>query len=449
MRAGSGSFTRLRMAMILALRWTGSSLVWVSSTSSICWPQGMTGLSAVIGSWNIIDMRVQRSSRSRASPAARMFSPSSRISPDTGFSALASSPMTVKAITDLPEPDSPTRQTISPGLTVKLTFSTAWARSAPAGRATVRLRTSRTGFFSALIDTPNTPSCCASHFLAHLRIERVAQAVAHDVHGQHRQCKEDAGIEDVVREHAEQGAALGHDVAPARDFRRDADAEEGQDRLGQDGGGGDEGALHDQGRDGVGQDVAEHQGPGRRADRDGALDIGLLAHREHHGAHQAHDSRHVGHDDGEDHGDQAGAPDRDQRDGEQYARYRHQPVHDAHDDAVEPSDVAGDQADDEADRDGDGGDGDADRQRHARAVNYPAVDVTTQAVGAHEDDTLDSGAVVEAEGDLGARLLVACRRIDARRIHGAEDRRQDGDRQHDQKDGAADNDGRVADGESP
>jgi len=30
--------------------------------------------------------------------------------------------MTVKAITDLPEPDSPTRQTISPGLTVKLTF---------------------------------------------------------------------------------------------------------------------------------------------------------------------------------------------------------------------------------------------------------------------------------------------------------------------------------------
>ena len=85
----------------------------------------MTGLSAVIGSWKIIDMRVQRSSRSRASPAARMFSPSSRISPETGFSALASRPITVKAITDLPEPDSPTRQTISPGLTVKLTFSTA------------------------------------------------------------------------------------------------------------------------------------------------------------------------------------------------------------------------------------------------------------------------------------------------------------------------------------
>ena len=85
----------------------------------------MTGLSAVIGSWKIIDMRVQRSSRSRVSPTVRMFSPSSRISPEVGFSALASRPMTVKAITDLPDPDSPTRQTISPGLTVKLTFSTA------------------------------------------------------------------------------------------------------------------------------------------------------------------------------------------------------------------------------------------------------------------------------------------------------------------------------------
>ena len=145
MRSGSGSFTRSRMAMILARRWAASSLVWVSSTSSICSPQVMTGLSAVIGSWKIIDMRVQRSSRSRSSLAARTFSPSSRISPELGFSALASRPMTVKAITDLPEPDSPTRQTISPGLTVKLTLSTANSRSAPLGSVTERLRTSRTG----------------------------------------------------------------------------------------------------------------------------------------------------------------------------------------------------------------------------------------------------------------------------------------------------------------
>src|SRR5665213_1112069 len=278
MRCGSGSFTRSRMAMILALRALASSLVWVSSTSSICSPQVMTGLSAVIGSWKIIDMRVQRSWRRRSSEAARMFSPSSRISPLVGFSALASRPITVKAITDLPEPDSPTRQTISPGLTVKLTFSTACARSAPLGRATERLRTSRTGFLSGIYSTviptearraewrdlfillsnakrrPSTSLRSArgdgkrSYFFTHLGIERVAQPVAHDVDGEDGEGEEDARVQDVVREDPEQRAALGHDVAPARRLGRDADAEEAQDRLDDDRGGGGEGALHDQRR---------------------------------------------------------------------------------------------------------------------------------------------------------------------------------------------------------
>ena len=53
-----------------------------------------------------------------------------------------------------------------------------------------------------------------------------------------------------------------------RGLRRDADAQEGEDGLGEDRGGGEEGPLHDQRRDGVGQDVAEQQHPGRRADRD-------------------------------------------------------------------------------------------------------------------------------------------------------------------------------------
>src|SRR5476649_2129740 len=291
MRSGSGSFTRFRIAMILALRAVWSSLVWVLSTSSICSPQVMTGFRAVIGSWKIIDMRVQRSSRRRDSGAVRMFSPCSRISPEVGFSALASRPITVKAITDLPEPDSPTRQTISPGLTVKLTFSTAWTRSAPEGRETLRLRTSRTGLLASDINAP--PS--SSYFLAHLRIERVTQPIAHDVDGKHGEREEDAGIKDVVREHAEQRAALGHDVAPARNLRWDADAEEAERRLGQDGSGRDEGTLDDQRRHGVGQDVTEHQDPGRRADRDGALDIGFLAHRQHDRADQPHDARHVGH----------------------------------------------------------------------------------------------------------------------------------------------------------
>ena len=54
------------------------------------------------------------------------------------------SPMTLKAVTDLPEPDSPTTQTISPAFTEMLMFSTACLRSAPEGSSTVMLRTSRT-----------------------------------------------------------------------------------------------------------------------------------------------------------------------------------------------------------------------------------------------------------------------------------------------------------------
>ena len=54
------------------------------------------------------------------------------------------------AVTDLPEPDSPTTQTISPGATANETFSTALTRSAPAGRRTVRPCTSRTGLSAML-----------------------------------------------------------------------------------------------------------------------------------------------------------------------------------------------------------------------------------------------------------------------------------------------------------
>ena len=73
----------------------------------------MTGLSAVIGSWKIIDMRAPRSSRRRSSPAASRFSPSSRILPPETGSVFGRSPMIVCAITLLPEPDSPTRHRIS------------------------------------------------------------------------------------------------------------------------------------------------------------------------------------------------------------------------------------------------------------------------------------------------------------------------------------------------
>ena len=79
----------------------------------------MTGLSAVIGSWKIMAMRVPRRSRRRAGVASSTSSPSSSTSPAVAVSSRGSRPMTAWAVTDLPEPDSPTTHTISPAPTEK------------------------------------------------------------------------------------------------------------------------------------------------------------------------------------------------------------------------------------------------------------------------------------------------------------------------------------------
>ena len=64
----------------------GSRPVCVRSTSSIWRPQLITGLSAVIGSWKIIDMAVQRSSRRRLSGALSSSLPCSATLPATAVS---------------------------------------------------------------------------------------------------------------------------------------------------------------------------------------------------------------------------------------------------------------------------------------------------------------------------------------------------------------------------
>ena len=53
--------------------------------------------------------------------------------------------MIAPADRDLPDPDSPTMQTISPGFTVRFSPSSAKGRSEPSGRAIFRSRISRIG----------------------------------------------------------------------------------------------------------------------------------------------------------------------------------------------------------------------------------------------------------------------------------------------------------------
>ncbi len=98
-------------------RTSGSSAIWS--------PTRITGLSAVIGSWKIIETVVPRSSLRRSSPAAVTSTPSISIVPPVSFAPRGSRPTSARRVTVFPEPDSPTRPSASPGSTSNETPSTA------------------------------------------------------------------------------------------------------------------------------------------------------------------------------------------------------------------------------------------------------------------------------------------------------------------------------------
>ena len=99
---------------------------WCSTNISAIWrPTGDSGLSAVIGSWKIMPMRLPRSSRRRAAEASWISSPSSTMRPLPSDSGRRSRPMTASAVMLLPQPDSPTSPKASPRPISKETFSTA------------------------------------------------------------------------------------------------------------------------------------------------------------------------------------------------------------------------------------------------------------------------------------------------------------------------------------
>ena len=80
------------------------------------------GLRLSVGSWNTIWMRLRSGSLANALAAiAPMSSPSNMMTP----SLLSMRRITIVEVVDLPQPDSPTRPTLSPRLMVKLMPSTA------------------------------------------------------------------------------------------------------------------------------------------------------------------------------------------------------------------------------------------------------------------------------------------------------------------------------------
>ena len=148
-RSGSGIPVRRSSSTARARAWFFSRPSCSSSTSPIWLPTVYSGFSAVIGSWKIIAIRLPRSPRISRSDFAVSSSPPKRMRPVV--TAASTSRSTDSAVTDLPEPDSPTSANFSPGATVNETSST----TVEAPKRTVSPSISSKGFTSGMPVAPS------------------------------------------------------------------------------------------------------------------------------------------------------------------------------------------------------------------------------------------------------------------------------------------------------
>ena len=106
---------------------------------SLTWkPIFHTGLRLDIGSCGTMPIELPRSSTMRFSLAWVMSSPSKMICPPETRPLPGSRPMAESAVVDLPDPDSPTMATVSPGITVRCALRTAL--TGPSGVSKVMAR---------------------------------------------------------------------------------------------------------------------------------------------------------------------------------------------------------------------------------------------------------------------------------------------------------------------
>ena len=104
-----------------------------------CQPIVNAGLRAVIGSWKIIASRSPRRSESAAASSSRRLRPSNVMRPVTSPGGQATRPITESAVTLLPQPDSPTMQSVSPGESENEMPSTARAIALVGGEADAQI----------------------------------------------------------------------------------------------------------------------------------------------------------------------------------------------------------------------------------------------------------------------------------------------------------------------
>ena len=147
----------------------------VSSASRIWRPIVSTGFRLVIGSWKIIAISRPRIPRSSSSESwSRSRPPKSAVPVGDAARARAGSRAARATVTLLPQPDSPTIPSVSPGAMSNEIPLTAWIVPREVQNSTRRSSTDRRAPLWPLGPT------------AELRVERLAQAVADQVEAEHR-----------------------------------------------------------------------------------------------------------------------------------------------------------------------------------------------------------------------------------------------------------------------
>src|SRR4051794_21521854 len=338
-------------------------------------PTVSTGLRDVIGSWKpsaTSSPRPRRSSRFFSLNRSRPWNIAVPLTIRPGGVGIRPSSASVETL--LPEPDSPTIPSVSPGKRSYETPSTAWTIPSSVLNSTTRSLIERTG--------SGTHSPLG-------RVERIAKTVADEVDAQDDrddgQAREDRqpprgppGKRRRVR------LRLADEHAERRRRRLDPEVEEGERRLHQDRRADGERRVDDDRPEGVRKDVPEHQA--RVACPRGLcrLDVLLLPQGEEDASDDAGDPRPEEEDEDEGDAPLAALPEQSRRreqDGEQGEREYE--VGEPHEEVVQPAAVVpGDRSDDQADDRGHGGDEDADLHGGTDAPDDAGVLVAAQRVRA-------------------------------------------------------------------
>src|ERR1035437_7039268 len=350
-RSGSDIPTIVRSSTARARASFLVTFLWALMVSTICSSMVRTGFRLVMGSWKIIAISLPRSSRISASSRPIRSSPSNKTWPPSIRPAGAgSSRITARFVTLLPQPDSPTRPSVSPSSRSKETPFTAWTVPSWVRNRTIRSRTDRR----------------ATPLPLQARVESLAQAVAQEIEADGAEDDNRAREEDEVRSRLQEATRVGQHLAPLGDpgVAR-AEPQEAQPGHVDDGRGRSQSRLHDQWRQRVRQHMADQNPDRRGAHGPGGNHVVRLSNSKQATPQQASKHGRVGDAHCQHDLDLPMAQPGHEADGQQYSGHGQQDVDHTHEDAVhDPTRAARDSphdgAADQPEHHGDDADGEAD-----------------------------------------------------------------------------------------